>query len=258
LDIQYDFQTENSFETDDTDLAESIITEQTNELTTISEETELSTVSLNAREASWVWEHFTKEYNTKNELKSLICTICRLKYKPTNTPGTLAKHLYNKHSNLVGNRQSTLDKFLPFSIVNNPYFILMLNTLDARYLIPCRQTIRTEILNKYDHMRKIILEELEKPKKVSITCDIWSSITMQSYLGVTVHFINSEWQLQHFLLDLLPLNRQHTAVNIQQAIMQVLDHAKITNKLLGITTDNAQSMIAAGRELKQGLNNHEL
>ncbi|CAG8814902.1 5046_t:CDS:1, partial [Racocetra fulgida] len=34
--------------------------------------------------------------------------------------------------------------------------------------------------------------------------------------------------------------------------------AKITNKLLGITTDNAQSMIAAGRELKQSLNNHEL
>ncbi|CAG8479070.1 9369_t:CDS:2 [Gigaspora rosea] len=88
LDIQYDFQTENSFETDDTDLAESIITEQTNELTTISKETELSTVSLNTREASWVWEHFTKEYNTKNELKSFI----------------------------FSNRQSTLDKF-----VGKPY-----------------------------------------------------------------------------------------------------------------------------------------
>ncbi|CAG8778666.1 759_t:CDS:2, partial [Racocetra fulgida] len=224
---QYEnFQTDSSFETDDIiDVAES---EQTNELTS-------------------VCEHFSKEYDTNNELTSLICTICRLKYKPTNMPGTLAKHLYNKHSNLVGNRQSTLDKFvnkpysrtdqqylqltdkivdfivcyqLPFSIVDNSYFITILNTFDARYQIPCRQTIRTQILNKYNSMRKIILEELEKPKKVSITCDIWSFVTMQSYLGVTVHFINNEWQLQHFLLDLLPLTRQHTAVNIKQAIMQ--------------------------------------
>ncbi|CAG8438856.1 3368_t:CDS:2 [Scutellospora calospora] len=223
LDIQYDNLRTDSIETDDADLAESITTEQTNELTNTSEETELNTVSLNLREASWVWEHFSKEYNTKNELKSFIYTICRLKYKPTNTPGTLTKHLYNKHNNLVGNRQNTLDKFLPFSIVDNPYFITMLNTFDARYLIPCRQTIRAEILNKYNSMHKIILEELEKPKKVLITCDIWSSITKQSYLGVTVHFINSEWQLRYFLLDLLPLTEQHTAVNIQQAIIQVLD-----------------------------------
>ncbi|CAG8509254.1 10152_t:CDS:1, partial [Racocetra fulgida] len=112
-DIQYEnLQIENSFETDDLDLAESIITEQTNELTNTSEKTELSSGSLNSREASWVWEHFSKEYNTKNELKSLICTICCLKYKPTNTPETLGKHLYNKHSNLVGNRQSTLEKFI--------------------------------------------------------------------------------------------------------------------------------------------------
>ncbi|CAG8692299.1 6821_t:CDS:1, partial [Dentiscutata heterogama] len=112
LDIQYDNLRTDSFETDDADLAESITTKQTNELTNTSEETELNTVSLNLREASWVWEHFSKEYNTRNELKSFICTICRLKYKPTNTPGTLAKHLYNKYNNLVGNRQSTLDKFV--------------------------------------------------------------------------------------------------------------------------------------------------
>ncbi|CAG8826599.1 15091_t:CDS:2, partial [Racocetra persica] len=94
------------FETDDADLAKSVITEQTNELTNTSKETELNTVSLNLREASWVWEHFSKEYNTKNELKSFICTICRLKYKPTNTPRTLAKHLYNKYNNLVEIQQS--------------------------------------------------------------------------------------------------------------------------------------------------------
>ncbi|CAG8768330.1 11252_t:CDS:2, partial [Cetraspora pellucida] len=51
---------------------------------------------------------------------------------------------------------------------------------------------------------------------------------------------------------------QHTAIKIQQAIIEVLDHTKITEKLLGITTDNAQNMITAGQELKQNLNNNEL
>ena len=41
-------------------------------------------------------------------------------------------------------------------------------------------------------MQKQILEEFAKTKKLSITCDIWSSVTMQSYLEVTVYFIDKE------------------------------------------------------------------
>lgn len=64
--------------------------------------------------------------------------------------------------------------------------------------------------------------------------------------------------MQYFLLDLYPLTEKHTAINIQQTIERVLNEAKITEKLLGITTDNAQNMIAAGWELKNSLNNSEL
>ncbi|CAG8809406.1 12805_t:CDS:2, partial [Racocetra persica] len=198
--------TESSFKTNDTiDLTESTPTETTVELTNTSEESDLNSVLLTSREPSWVWEHFSKEYNNNNEIISFIYTICKLKYKSINTPGTLAKHLHNKHSNYVGNRQSTLEKFidkpysktdqryrqltdtivdfivccqLPFSIVDNIYFITMLNKLDGRYQVP--------------------------------------------------------------------------------SLIQVLDQAKITKKLLGITTDNAYSMIAAGRELKETLDNYEL
>ncbi|CAG8641603.1 6008_t:CDS:2, partial [Scutellospora calospora] len=121
---------------------------------------------------------------------------------------------------------------LPFSVIDNPYFVAMLNLFDNRYQIPCQQTIQTGILNKYKSMYKTVLKKLKKPKKVSITCDIWSSIIMQSYLSITVHFINSEWQLRHFLLDLCLLTKKHTAINIQQTIEQVLNEANITEKLL--------------------------
>ncbi|CAJ0826170.1 8885_t:CDS:2, partial [Entrophospora sp. SA101] len=146
---------------------------------------------------------------------------------------------------------------LPFAIVDNPYFTTMLNTFDGRYQVPCRQTIKSEIINNYNNMKKKILQELSQTKKISITCDIWSSITIKSYFGITVHFIDHNWKLQHFLLDLLYFPGSHSAVRIQQLILQALDDAKITKKLLGITMDNAQSMIAAARELKIKLENQE-
>ena len=94
----------------------------------------------------------------------------------------------------------------------------MLNAFDQRYQVPCRQTIRNEVMNRYDNMRIQILEELAKTQKISITCDIWSSITMQSYLRITVHFIDKEWKLRHFLLNLCHFPGQHTAIRTQELL----------------------------------------
>ena len=76
---------------------------------------------------------------------------------------------------------------------------------------------------------------------------------MQSYLGITVHFIDKEWKLRHFLLDLCHFSGQHTAIQTQELLLKVLEDNNIAEKLLGITMDNAKSMIAAGNELKKKL-----
>ena len=57
------------------------------------------------------------------------------------------------------------------------------------------------------------------------------------------------------MLDLLHFSEQYTAEWIQQIIIQVLEENKITEKLLGIMMDNATSMVAADRELKEKLEN---
>ncbi|CAG8572552.1 3359_t:CDS:2, partial [Dentiscutata heterogama] len=131
--IQYKNElTEGSFETKDTiDLTESTPTKTTVKLTNTSKESNLNLVLLTSQEPSWVWKHFSKKYNNNNEIISFIYTICKLKYKSTNTPGMLAKYLYNKHSNYIGNRQSTLENFIDddWLVVNSliqllePFFI---------------------------------------------------------------------------------------------------------------------------------------
>ena len=169
-----------------------------------------------------MWKFFYKEYDDQNTIKSLICSLCKTRYKASNSPGTLATHLRTKHKEKAELVQATLDKFapkpyskqdqrykeltdsivdfiiccqLPFAIVDNLYFIKMLNLFDKKYQVPCRQTIKNEIMKRHKSMEEKIKEELATIQKVSITCDIWSSITMQSYLGVTVHYVDKEWKL---------------------------------------------------------------
>ncbi|CAG8715486.1 13418_t:CDS:2, partial [Gigaspora rosea] len=38
-----------------------------------------------------------QEYDDQNTIKSLICSLCKARYKASNSPGTLATHLRTKH-----------------------------------------------------------------------------------------------------------------------------------------------------------------
>ena len=42
--------------------------------------------------------------------------------------------------------------------------------------------------------------------KVALTTDIWSSsYNNTAFLGITMHYINSEWKLKKCILDFIPI-----------------------------------------------------
>ena len=73
------------------------------------------------RSTSWVWEFFTKEHN--NQVTTIVCTICKKRYKHTNTPGTLAKHITKCHSKKIPTTQSTLERYIqkPYAQTDKRY-----------------------------------------------------------------------------------------------------------------------------------------
>ena len=83
------------------------------------------------------------------------------------------------------------------------------------------------------------------PGSISLTADIWSSCAKQSYLGVTAYFIDSDWTMQHILLDVLPFGHPHTGEAIKEAIKDILEDFGITTKFLALVTDNAANMLRA-------------
>jgi len=101
----------------------------------------------------------------------------------------------------------------PFTIIKNPELILLINKLDPRYILPCRQTFKENFMENYGIKKNDLIGEISQiNSKVSLTTDIWTSdVSKDCYLGITMHYINPNWELKNFLLDIIPIKGSHTA-----------------------------------------------
>jgi len=137
---------------------------------------------------------------------------------------------------------------LPFDAVTDPGFRHMLHTFEPRYIPPDRTTIARHYMPE--------LYEREKEKVVSamasglqhfaITTDGWSSRANHSYVSLTVHYINEQWELCSHLLETTESSVSHTAANLATGLEEVLARWKLSlTSLSAATTDNAKNIVAA-------------
>ena len=82
---------------------------------------------------------------------------------------------------------------------------------------------------------------------------MWTSISSLGILAITIYYVNDNWQFEHFVLDVLYIPSPHDAQTIKNAILKITNKLNITNRLIGITTDNEAKMIAATRKVKESL-----
>jgi hypothetical protein len=87
----------------------------------------------------------------------------------------------------------------------------------------------------------------------SLTADMWSSVNREAFLGLTIHYIDSEWHLRNFLLDIIPFSISHSGMNIAQEIIRVLNEFNIFDKVIALTTDNESAMLVCGRNIMAAL-----
>ena len=111
---------------------------------------------------------------------------------------------------------------VPISSVEKPGFKHMVSKLNPRYQVPSRRHFSDfKIPRLYSHVKENI--SLKDATFFAATTDFWTSGTCHPYLTLTVHFINSEWELQSFSLDTSALYQDHTGENIACAITDILD-----------------------------------
>jgi hAT family C-terminal dimerisation region/Protein of unknown function (DUF 659)/Domain of unknown function (DUF4413) len=140
----------------------------------------------------------------------------------------------------------------PFKVVEGDSFRKMVSRFDPVYQIPTRNTVKKFIKKSFDRRRNKIKEYISKniPGKVSITTDIWSSIKNEGFLGITIHFIDKNWVLKHFTLDLFRFKGSHTGQSIANEIYKIIEEFGLQNRVISMTTDNASNMTACAKALE--------
>lgn len=59
------------------------------------------------------------------------------------------------------------------------------------------------------------MSSLRSALRVAITCDAWTSRATVSYVTVTAHYVNSEWKLISYVLQLRAMDDSHTGANVR-------------------------------------------
>ncbi|XP_072386859.1 E3 SUMO-protein ligase ZBED1-like [Diabrotica undecimpunctata] len=103
-----------------------------------------------------------------------------------------------------------------FNIVNDSGFKNFVNMLDPRYVLSSKFTIRETIMN--DMYQKCVLklkDVLKQNNFVSITTDSWTSVSTESYMAITCHYIDQNFNLKNSILAVTKLKEHHTAENLE-------------------------------------------
>lgn len=110
-----------------------------------------------------------------------------------------------------------------------------------KILMPSRYKFMATLEARFKLMKNALREVLAKQKYLCITTDVWSS-RAQSYLGVTVHFINESFVRQSYVLAFKELKLKQTYKELARALNEVFEDYGITkSQITNIVTDGGSA-----------------
>ncbi|XP_070159825.1 E3 SUMO-protein ligase ZBED1-like isoform X3 [Polyergus mexicanus] len=126
----------------------------------------------------------------------------------------------------------------PLSTVENKGFRALMKTTAPLYKVPNRKSITKEIELRYHEMKNAFRKNLAVGTTHTLTCDIWTDTSNQSYLGITNHYLTPELEIKNSCLGVLPLSERHTADYILRNLRDCLESFDIeTSDVTAIVTD---------------------
>ena len=72
-------------------------------------------------------------------------------------------------------------------------------------------------------------------------------------MAITGYFIDAEWAYREVLLGFKPLSGSHTGSNLSNVLLETIREYDITDRIFGITTDNASNNKTMVDSIQQAL-----
>ncbi len=91
----------------------------------------------------------------------------------------------------------------------------------SSYKLPDRKNISKSAKSHHDKIKEKLKRELEPIEHIALTSDGWTSRQNYSYLGVTCHYLNSNFQICHFNLAVRHFLGGHNAENIYLNVLKI-------------------------------------
>ena len=136
---------------------------------------------------------------------------------------------------------------LSFNLVDSPEFHKFVTLLDKRVNLKSRVTYSRyteQYSNEILEQVKDLIKEFSDAS-LSVTTDIWTSRTRDSYLSLTCHFIDRMFRIHRWTPAVALFNESHTGENIQAALESLIQDklgVDLESKPLFATSDNAANM----------------
>ena len=144
----------------------------------------------------------------------------------------------------------------PLSISKSESFRKFIKELDPAFNIPDVRLIKTTIQEAYNYTYPLIQKFVsDNSISISLTTDMWTARNRQGFLGVTCFFLDKNFVIQEVTLTIEYVRYPHTAQNISDALLVILDQWEIRNKVHIITTDNGANMKKAIKEMNSVASN---
>ncbi|KAL0251145.1 hypothetical protein GEMRC1_000359 [Eukaryota sp. GEM-RC1] len=244
-----------------------------------------------SRKEAWIWNYFTRLEDKRARCNAEGCEKHKEPYAATTGNSTIVRHLQNHHNDILqpNERKESLqnvqvlttflqkrkqdaecdptvlqnvfafvlqlivEQDLPFSFVESPALRnLLLYCVPNIPSLPSRQTVQRRIVAAHNLMEtrlKTFLQNLDA--HVSLTIDLWTSPAQKSFMGITLHFVDSDFEIKSLVLMMRMMPNPHTGVTIKNFVLAAITEFGLETKLKGITFDNGRNVVSAMNKLKE-------
>ena len=144
-----------------------------------------------------------------------------------------------------------LSSMCPLRVVDNPDFIHLVNfqvRREERLAIMSRRKLGRCIDDAFMHHQTALRDVLTRPLWVATTTDIWSATT-RSFIGMTVHWIDTDFARRSAVLACKRFAGEHTYDKIAPLVDEIHKSFNLSeSRIVSTTTDNGSNSIEAFKE----------
>lgn len=142
-----------------------------------------------------------------------------------------------------------IDANVSFQFAQQPSLQKLLEVIAGRKVImPTKYKLKLTLNSQHAQVKNELIEHLSQQKNVCLTTDVWTSHA-QSYIGVTIHFINDSFKRESYLLAFKQLYGCQTYDVLGNALNNIMSDFKITfSQVRNIVTDGGSNFCKMFKE----------